>query len=204
MIRQEETYHEEDVNWNISRKKFIQSLFILGAASQLPFLSSCEERKSYEINFDTTPLTKNQTKTLQQVLITLFPEDGNGPSALDVNADKYIIWVLNDSNLDPRENAFIIEKLNQFEQFIKTKYQSIFSDLNESKQYESIESVSNEKWGKKWISRLLTLIFEALLLDPIYGVNPDEIGWKWLQHDSGVPRPDNRTSYPSIFSINEV
>ena len=30
---------------------------------------------------------------------------------------------------------------------------------------------------------------EALMLDPVYGGNPDMIGWKWLEHQAGFPRP---------------
>jgi len=52
---------------------------------------------------------------------------------------------------------------------------------------------------------MLTLIFEALLLDPIYGVNTNNIGWNWLNHDPGVPRPNKENMYPTIYTtINEV
>jgi len=36
---------------------------------------------------------------------------------------------------------------------------------------------------------VLGYIFEALLVDPVYGGNPNGIGWKWLEHQPGLPRP---------------
>ena len=43
--------------------------------------------------------------------------------------------------------------------------------------------------GENWLSTLLLYIFEALLTDPVYGGNPNGIGWKWLGHNPGLPRP---------------
>ena len=32
-------------------------------------------------------------------------------------------------------------------------------------------------------------LLEALLADPVYGGNTDEVGWKWLGYTAGFPRP---------------
>jgi gluconate 2-dehydrogenase gamma chain len=47
---------------------------------------------------------------------------------------------------------------------------------------------------------MLTFIFEAMISDPIYGFNKDEIGQKWLQHNAGFPRPTKKTRYDEIFN----
>ena len=39
---------------------------------------------------------------------------------------------------------------------------------------------------------------EALLTDPAYGGNPDGIGWRWLGHTPGYPRPSAATIYPRL------
>jgi gluconate 2-dehydrogenase gamma chain len=49
--------------------------------------------------------------------------------------------------------------------------------------------------GKQWISTILRYILEALLTDPIYGGNPNAIGWKWLDHQPGFPRPPANKRY---------
>jgi len=42
---------------------------------------------------------------------------------------------------------------------------------------------------------LLTYILEALLTDPVYGGNPNGIGWTWLQHQPGFPTPTEDKKY---------
>jgi gluconate 2-dehydrogenase gamma chain len=45
------------------------------------------------------------------------------------------------------------------------------------------------------LSSLLKYIFEALLTDPIYGGNPNSMGWEWLDHTPGQPRPNPANRY---------
>lgn len=207
MIKGEiDNYENEENNWNLSRKQFIQSLLLLGAASQIPLFTSCETKDAIpEINFDCSPLSKDQTKVLQHIQMILFPQEGNGPSALEVHADQYLIWVLNDSLLDKRENDYIIDRLDQFILLAKEEYNKDFLELTQLQKEDFIELVNQEDWGGRWLSRLMTLIFEAMLLDPIYGGNPDGIAWQWLNHDPGYPRPVNENAYPTIIAkVNEI
>lgn len=197
----------DDRSWEISRKQFISSLLLLGAASQIPFLSACDpiEDDINQITFETDPLSADQVKTIQCIQLVLFPKEGNGPSALEINADKYLVWVLNDSNLDKKENDFIINKLDFFINLSLEKYNHMFFELSKIKQEDLIAEIIQEGWGKTWVSRLLTLLFEALLLDPFYGGNPNSIGWEWLNHNPGQPRPNLETSYPDIINrVHEV
>lgn len=189
-----------DENWNISRKRFVQTMLLGGAALQLPWLTSCTVDNGY--SGPTDPLSLEQFKRLQQVLGVLFPNDGNGPGALEIHADTYLLWVLNDTELDPDENRYIIEKLDKLEAYSKKHTGDSFVDLSMDEQFNLLDELTEIKWGNRWISRLLTLIFEALLLDPQYGANPDGIGWKWLQHDPGTPRPAKNLLYPEILNYS--
>ena len=36
-------------------------------------------------------------------------------------------------------------------------------------------------------------------LDPVYGGNPDGIGWKWLMHPPGFPRPPKGKTYHAFL-----
>ena len=56
------------------------------------------------------------------------------------------------------------------------------------------------RWGKNWLSLLLYYLFEALLADPAYGCNPDGVGWQWLEHQPGFPRPPPDKIYTHITS----
>ncbi len=189
-------------DWLMSRKAFVRTLVLSGIAIQLPWLQSCAD---VEEHFgDTRPLTLAQFKTLREVQNILFPSDGNGPGAFELKTDKYLLWVLRDPLLDPEETNYIIKRVDQFAKACKEKYKTDFFELNELQKTEFIIAVSKEDWGKQWLSRLLTLIFEALLLDPVYGGNVNETGWKWLEHDPGRPRPSKEIIYPAIFKKHEV
>jgi hypothetical protein len=34
-----------------------------------------------------------------------------------------------------------------------------------------------------------------MLYDPIYGINKEQAGWSWLEHQPGLPRPNKLTKY---------
>ena len=203
MIKEEEEI-EEDYKWELSRKEFLRSLLIIGVAANIPFLTSCETKEDLEF-FDCTPISPEQLKVLQAVQLVLFPKEGNGPSALQVNADKWIVYVLNDVREPQREKDFIVEHLEGLNQLSKETYKVSYDLLSRDRQEDLLELFFEEKFRKRWGSRMLILIFEALLLDPLYGVNPNNIGWKWLNHNPGVPRPNEKNRYPTIYTtMNEV
>jgi gluconate 2-dehydrogenase gamma chain len=191
---------QSEEQWHLSRKKFVATLLLGGAALQLPWLTSCTERR-YSPG-DTTPLSNHQFKVIQALQNVLFPSDGNGPGAYDVNADTYLLWVLHDQHMDPEENNFVIDRLGKFDSYAKEKLNYNFYDLNPKEQYAIVEEVADIAWGRRFLSRLLTLIFEALLVDPQYGGNPEGIGWAWLEHDPGSPRPLKTHLYPTILDLS--
>ena len=47
--------------------------------------------------------------------------------------------------------------------------------------------------GNEWFVVVLGYTLEALLGDPVHGGNPDGVGWKWLGHTPGWPRPGAAT-----------
>lgn len=194
----------EDYKWELSRKEFLKSLLLLGVAANIPFLTSCETKEEPE-SFDCTPLSIEQLKVVQAVQLILFPKEGNGPSALEVNADKWIVYVLNDSREPQREKDFIVEHLDGLNELSQEIHNTSYDLLGIDRQEDVLELFFEGKAPKRWGSRMLTLIFEALLLDPLYGVNPNNIGWKWLNHNPGAPRPNDENMYPTIYTtINEI
>ena len=203
----DENEEQDDFEWTLSRKEFIRSLLIVGLSSQLPIINACSEiglsNDEYFKNID--PLDQRQFKIIREVQDILFPSEGDGPGALEVNADKYLVWVLNDSLLDPKEKRYVIKYIDQIDKSAKDRYGASFLELSKKEREDHIAFIAKESWGKKWLSRILTLIFEALLLDPIYGGNPDNIGWNWLGHHPGQPRPTKEINYPTIIkSTNEI
>lgn len=184
------------IDYRISRTYFLRALLLSGAALQLPLLNSCHPDTSE----DAFPLNSSQYSTLKALLSVLWPSSGDGPGAELIQAPLHIVSVLNDPEMDETEVQRIMDQLDKFGKECESGYGAPFHTLEADEQHAFTRKVA-DSWGESWISRLLTLVFEALLLDPLYNVNPDGIGWDWLDHDPGTPRPDERLTYPKILKL---
>ena len=71
----------------------------------------------------------------------------------------------------------------------KRLFGASYMQLSSKSRQEVLAFVAKTQWGESFIETILTYLFEALLGDPIYGINKDEVGWKWLHHTPGLPRP---------------
>lgn len=189
--------------FGVSRRGFIRSGIVAGVFLQFPWITSCTNEFIVPENLN--PLDKSSFLDMRFLLGVLFPKEGFGPSAMDVNADTYILWVLNDLNIDSRENKYMVDKLNKFSSKIFSIEGERFSNLSYSKQKDLVNDLVKFKWADVFFSRLLTLLFEALLLHPLYNVNSNEVGWKWLMHQPGFPLPKEELSYLQLLEKkNEV
>jgi gluconate 2-dehydrogenase gamma chain len=63
-----------------------------------------------------------------------------------------------------------------------------------------LREIEQSRAGRNWLSLLLTYLLEALLADPVYGGNPDGIGWTWLEHQPGYPAPPRDKSWYKLAS----
>lgn len=177
----------------VSRRHFIKNALALGILSTTSgVLLSCD---------DDTPalLSPSQEKRLISVQNILFPKDENGPGAYDVNAHEYVKWWLADTHIDPDEQRYLRNGLKWVEDTALETHQTPFLDLTKQAQVDLIYQIAGESWGESWLSVMLTYIFEALISDPIYGFNQNGIGWTWLNHQSGLPRPTEALKYDTIF-----
>lgn len=183
-------------NWETNRRTFLRGALVAGAMTQIGLFTSC----SAELEEANDLLTAEQSTILTQILDLFFPNDGNGPSAKDINAFGYIMWVLHDSlNRKTEDNEYIIEGLDWANETAQEIYFKPFVELNQEEREVLVGKFTQLNWGKSWSSVMITLIFEALLLDPIYGGNTDELGWKWLNHTPGHPRPTEENRYERIM-----
>ena len=138
----------------------------------------------------------HERATLKAVQLQLFPADGDGPSATDINALTYLEWALTDpDNKEDGDRAFIIEGISWLDTQSTATYQRPFIQLSHSQQHDLLDAFSIKKVQENWMSLLVYYLLEALLLDPVYAGNPNGIGWKWLQHQAGFPRPPTDKTY---------
>ena len=141
------------------------------------------------IRLQDTGMTNAQWQEIAAVQVHLFPTEKNAPGAKDVNAARYLQWVLSDPGLEPQDRDFFKVGLNRLQQLVLSQGGQRFSNLPDPQKESILRKLEQDPQGNTWITELLHYIFEALLTDPVYGGNPNGIGWQWLGHYPGFRRP---------------
>lgn len=157
--------------------------------SLLPSLSGCT-RKAERI----AGMTPGQWRLLQAVQAHLFPTEAGAPGAAEIRAAVYLGLVLQVPGHDPEEAVFIREGLESLEALVRREYGRPFTGLDEGGR-EAVLREFEAGEGAHWLHRILEYLLEALLTDPVYGGNPQGIGWRWLDHRPGFPRPPAAKRY---------
>lgn len=141
-----------------------------------------------------------QKELLERVQLILLPQDGDGPSAADINALNYLDWALNEpDNKADGDRNFIVKGIDWLSDLTQTTYGVGFLSLSLEQQQNLIAQIAETKAGENWLSLLIYYLMEALLLDPVYGGNPKGIGWQWLEHQPGFPRPTPSRTYQTFY-----
>lgn len=125
---------------------------------------------------------------LQTIIVVqkdLFPF----ANELNSNASAYLSTILNHSKISNTQKTNIINGVKLLNKTSAREHKQLYNKLSPIQRESILKKISKEKWGKDWIETILTYTMEAILGDPIYRVNKNEAGWKWLNHASGLPRP---------------
>ena len=184
----------------LSRREFLRqsgtATLLAGLLIYKPSLARNTKNNNNEINSTGIKFTDRQKAVLTAVQMQLFPEDGDGPSAADIHALQYLEWALTDpENIEDGDGEFIIKGIGWLEDLSNEIEANSFTKLSEEQQHKIMLKISKSEAGENWMSLLIYYLLEALLLDPVYGGNPDGIGWKWLAHQPGFPRPPKDKTY---------
>jgi len=176
----------------IDRRTFLTRLSALASLTIIsPVLLRC--KSGDERNADI--FSEKRWNILNLVQNHLFPSDKDSPGAKEINAGVYLQNVLLDPKIDPEDKKFILNGLDWTEETAAELLSQSILTMNKEKIEKVLRNMAEYQWGENWLSQILIYIFEALLTDPIYGGNPDGIGWKWLGHDPGLPRPNEQNRY---------
>lgn len=198
----EENKIDDDLQWSINRRKWLQLALLGGIALSSPWITSCNpETDEKAPNLDGGDVFMNEEmKNIYALQNFLLPEHSKGPSAAEMNAHQYFVWSLSDQYLPSSDKDYFVSKTIQFFELCKEQTTKHFHRLSETEQENFILKNISESWFENYLAKMITVIFEATLLDPIYGGNVNEEGWKWLDHIPGSPRPNAETKYPEILS----
>lgn len=183
----------------LNRRAFLKTG---GAASILVALAGCKPEVPEEHRATIAPkapktekksdpiFDEQQRAIIGAVQQHLFPDDGDGPDAKAINAFEYLEFAMTDpKNIEDGDPEFIAKGVGWLQGLAEQTQGESFLQLPLKKQAAILKQISGSSAGENWLSLLLYYITEALLLDPIYGGNPDEIVWQWLEHQAGFPRP---------------
>ncbi|MDH5572169.1 MAG: gluconate 2-dehydrogenase subunit 3 family protein [Gammaproteobacteria bacterium] len=175
----------------MNRRRFLISITGIVAASPLALRQPLATTLPLETVV--AGLTMAQWQTIELVQEHLFPAERNHlhntPGAKDIHAATYLQSVLNEPRHDPADRDFLRKGLIQLQSITKKESGQTFEQLSHSQRDAVLRKLEQAPDGRHWISMLLEYIMEALLTDPVYGGNPHGIGWQWLQHQAGFPRP---------------
>ncbi len=144
---------------------------------------------------------KDPWATISVVQNHLFPSETDSPGAKEINAITYLHNVISNPAIDQGEKEFILNGVKWLNDLSLEKHEVIFTQLSYIQRVELLHQIEESKAGRRWISKLLTYIFEAFLGDPVYGGNPAGIGWKWLNHHPGFPRPPKHKRYWNLRRV---
>lgn len=178
----------------VSRRHFIQGMSAISAGMLLPISTKAKTQTSTASIPQQAPWP-----TIAAVQEQLLPAEADSPGASDINAVSYLKSMLDDAEHDEDERDFILNGPSWLNELAKTEYEKPFTQLDATQREQLLQRIARTDAGENWLSLLLMYIFEALLSSPIYGGNPDGIGWRWLEHNPGFPQPTNNNTYKKLL-----
>ncbi len=181
------------------RTFFIRSMGVVFALSaqirSLPVVFAEMPKALLNLSHSETGLSEREWQIIETVQNHLLPSAPGEPGARDVNAVSYLRFVLTDPKLAPTYKTLLKKGLVQLEGIAMDLKGKRFLALSTEDGERVLRLMEATQDGRQWISEILQFILEALLGDPVYGGNPDGIGWKWLDHIPGFPRPPASRKY---------
>jgi gluconate 2-dehydrogenase gamma chain len=134
-------------------------------------------------------LSTSVAETLGAVLEHLLPSEPAAPGAREIHATAYLRFVLSDPTLDPEQGTFLLRGIENLERLARAQAARRFVELSAAQREAVLRAFEASAEGSRWLGEMLDYLMEALLGDPVYGGNPDGVGWRWLHHTPGFPRP---------------
>ena len=134
-------------------------------------------------------LAQEPWPTVNAVLAHLLPAGEGVLGAEQINAIGYLHTTLTTPGADDGQRARMLAGAERVSALAQTGFGKPFNVLGDEQRETVLRTLEGQRGGQSWLSALLNYLLEALLADPVYGGNPDGIGWAWLQHQPGYPRP---------------
>lgn len=189
---------------SISRREFLAQLSVLGSLAVSFPAAALAEMRSRQADLTVADWFKRDPwQTIMAVQEHLFPAGDDVPGASDIQAIVYLRNTIENLAADGADKDFIFNGVGWLNDLAQKRMKHAFTALSEADREILLRQIEQSRAGRNWLSLLLTYLLEALLADPVYGGNPDGMGWQWLQHQPGFPTPpENKTWYKLGGSAN--
>jgi gluconate 2-dehydrogenase gamma chain len=137
-------------------------------------------------------------RLLDAVQRHLFPSEPNAPGAGEINALDYLRFILGHDPDKAEDRQFLLQGAGWLEDMAQRLAGASFLKLDEAGRERVLRGIEKSEAGGNWLSLILVYLIEALLADPVYGGNPDGVGWRWLAHVPGFPLPPPGKRYMEL------
>jgi gluconate 2-dehydrogenase gamma chain len=137
---------------------------------------------------NTNILSNEQFLTIQTVQQHMFPDNNLIPSAKTFRATKFLIETISHHTFDRDIRKIVIDGATE----LQNRENNKFLTYNSHKIEKALRSYEESSYGSNWLNQIMILSLEALMSDPIYGGNYNQLGWDSLKTKGGTPRPKKR------------
>lgn len=173
-----------------SRRKVLKAGVGLSALVALPRIANALPESEAQKLLATDPWL-----TINAVLEHLLPSSNSGPGAKEIQVTQYLMNVVKLQPTAKEEVEFIYKGVGWLNGYTQSQDKLNFFDLSTEKKEQVLQTISKSLAGENWLNNLIGYIYEAMLSPPIYGGNPNRIGWNWLEHQGGYPLPQAGNRY---------
>ncbi len=147
----------------------------------------------------TAPNTAARWRIIDAVQRHLFPSEPDAPGAREIQALAYLKRIAADNTRDADQRDFILQGAGWLEDMARRTTRQSFVTLDTARREKLLRQIEASEAGSNWLAQMLLYLIEALLADPVYGGNPQGIGWRWLAHTPGFPTPPPEKRYTELM-----
>jgi gluconate 2-dehydrogenase gamma chain len=176
----------------VGRREFMRQMTaLLGVCGLPPALADT-------VQSDPAPSSDVFWPTITAVQTHLWPAHTDAPAIADFNASAYLGAALLDPQIEADERQYISDGVAPLEDFTRAQFERSFFELDAAEREAVLRKIETSPAGRYWLSLIIYYLLEALVSDPVYGGNTDTIGWRWLEHQPGFPRPPAAYPYDGV------
>jgi gluconate 2-dehydrogenase gamma chain len=174
----------------VSRRQFLQRMAGGTLAALFPLSVSGSEAPPLD--------DVARWKILDAVQHHMLPSEPDAPGAGDLASLEYLRFVVSQEQRVKDEPVFMMQGAGWLEDIAKQLKNKSFTQLDEKDREEVLRRIEQSEAGENWLALVLYYLIEGMLADPVYGSNRDQLGWQWLQHIPGFPRPPENKRYTEL------